>query len=121
MMVKVIKFIYYTFLVSIGMTFFINPGIPGRKYFRKNYKLEEDKLYYFCNKCNLIAPDELNIAHCKLCNICILSHDHHCAWVGKCIGKGNIVFFSCFLISLFLFIFSALFIIFIIFLKINKK
>ena len=61
------------------MTFFINPGIPGRKYFRKNYKLEEDKLYYFCNKCNLIAPDELNIAHCKLCNICILSHDHHCA------------------------------------------
>ena len=119
-MIKMIKYFYYSFLFSIIMTFFINPGIPGRKYFHKNFELEEGKIYYICKECNLVAPDELNIAHCKKCKICILNHDHHCSWVGKCIGKGNIIFFSCFLISLLLFIFSSLFIIFIILVKIYK-
>ena len=44
------------------MTFFINPGIPGRKYFLKSIKLEEGKTYFICKECNLMAPDELNIA-----------------------------------------------------------
>jgi hypothetical protein len=121
MVAKLIKFFYCIFIFSIFMTFFINPGIPGRKYFLKSIKLEEGKTYFICKECNLMAPDELNIAHCKKCSVCILNHDHHCSWVGKCIGKGNIVFFSCFLISLFLFIFTSLFIIFIIFVKIYKN
>lgn len=120
-MVKLIKFFYFCFLFSLLMTYFINPGIPGKKYYRKNCKVEEGKSYTFCPKCNLIVPDELNIAHCDNCNICILNHDHHCDWVGKCIGKGNIIFFVIFLLSLFLFIFTSLFIIFIIFTKLNHN
>ena len=103
------------------MIFFLNPGIPGKKYFRKNYDKEEGKTYFSCKKCNLIAPDKLNIVHCDICNICILRYDHHCNLIGKCIGKGNIIFFISLLISLFMFLFSAFFIIFIIFKKIYYK
>ena len=103
------------------MTFFLNPGIPGRKYYFKNYEVKVDKTYFFCNKCNLMVPEELNTAHCNRCNICVLNFDHHCDWIGKCIGKGNNVFFLSFFISLFLFIFSALFTLFIIFTKISSK
>ena len=120
-MLKLIKFFYYSFLVSIVMTFFLNPGIPGRKYFRKNSKIEEGNTYTFCNKCNLIVPDELNIVHCDHCNICILNYDHHCDWIGKCVGKGNILCFVCFLFSLFLFILSSLFTLFIIFTQIQNN
>ena len=103
------------------MTFLINPGIPGRKYFYKNYEVKENRTYLFCKKCNLIVPEELNTAHCNKCNICILGYDHHCDWIGKCIGKGNKIFFICFFISLFLFLFSCLFTLFIIFTKLSKN
>ena len=117
MILKFIKFSYYNFLFSILIIFLINPGIPSRKFFSKNYKIKENQMYYCCNKCNIVAPVELNTAHCELCNICILNYDHHCIWTGKCIGKGNIIFFVDFLISLLLFIFSAIFIVFIILYK----
>ena len=116
---KLIKFFYYTFLFSLVITFFINPGIPGRQYYYRNYEVKEDKTYFFCRKCNLMVPEELNIAHCNKCNVCVLSFDHHCDWIGKCVGKGNNFFFVCFFISFFLFIFSCLFSLFIIFTKIN--
>ena len=119
-MKKLFKFSYLSLLISIIMIFLINPGIPGRKYFFKNYG-DERKNCDFCNKCNLITPKELNITHCDKCSICILKYDHHCNWIGKCIGKGNIIFFVSLVISLFLFLFSAFFIIFIIFTKIHKK
>ena len=94
MILKFIKFSYYNFLFSILIIFLINPGIPSRKFFSKNYKIKENQMYYCCNKCNIVAPVELNTAHCELCNICILNYDHHCIWTGKCIGKGNIIFFE---------------------------
>ena len=31
--------------------------------------------------------------HCEDCNACIDELDHHCPWMGKCIGKGNIAYF----------------------------
>ena len=120
-MKKLFKFSYLSLLISIIMIFLINPGIPGRKYFCKNSRTDERKNYDFCYKCNLITPKELNITHCDKCDICILKYDHHCNWIGKCIGKGNIIFFISLVISLFLFLFSAFFIIFIIFIKIYKK
>ena len=121
MMTKLIKLLYTGVIFSVVMVFFINPGIPGRKYYQKNYKIKEGITYFLCKKCNLAIPDELNSAHCEKCKICILSHDHHCNWVGKCIGKGNIIFFVGFLISFILFLFTSFFIIFIIFTKINKN
>ena len=31
------------------------------------------------------------VDHCHECKVCVESHDHHCPWCSKCIGKGNIL------------------------------
>ncbi|PKU64503.1 protein S-acyltransferase 10 isoform X1 [Dendrobium catenatum] len=40
-----------------------------------------------CLYCNLIQPPRAK--HCHDCNKCVLQFDHHCVWLGTCIGKGN--------------------------------
>ena len=49
-------------------------------------------------------------------DIFINNYDHHCPWIGKCVGKYNFIIFYLFLILLLLFILNGL-IIFILYLK----
>ena len=96
--------IYYTYIVNILIVFLINPGIPQKKDCINNNLLDKNKKYIKCRKCNIIVPEKLKINHCPYCEVCIIKHDHHCIWTGKCIGKNNIIFFFIFTFSLFLFI-----------------
>ena len=50
----------------------------------------------FCSTCLLFRPP--GISHCKKCNCCVEKFDHHCPWIGNCIGKNNYKFFIIFLI-----------------------
>jgi hypothetical protein len=45
----------------------------------------------YCLKCLKYKPDRCH--HCKFCNMCVLKMDHHCPWVGNCIGYMNYKFF----------------------------
>jgi len=54
--------------------------------------------YSTCNMCNVLRVS--GTSHCYDCNVCIIELDHHCPWTGKCIGRGNILFFNAFLASL---------------------
>jgi hypothetical protein len=105
--------IYYTYIVNILIVFLINPGIPQKKDCINNNLRDKNKKYIKCRKCNIIVPEELKMNHCSYCEVCIIKHDHHCIWTGKCIGKNNIIFFFIFIFSLFLFILISFFNIFV--------
>ncbi|XP_010918216.1 protein S-acyltransferase 10 isoform X3 [Elaeis guineensis] len=40
-----------------------------------------------CTYCNIIQPPRSK--HCHDCDKCVLQFDHHCVWLGTCIGQGN--------------------------------
>ncbi|KAL4577745.1 hypothetical protein LXL04_013858 [Taraxacum kok-saghyz] len=40
-----------------------------------------------CSFCNVVQPPRTK--HCHDCEKCILQFDHHCVWLGTCIGQRN--------------------------------
>ena len=49
----------------------------------------------YCTTCQIVRPPRS--FHCSDCGFCIEVHDHHCPWMGTCIGLRNIKYFVCFL------------------------
>ncbi|KAJ1606511.1 DHHC family palmitoyl transferase [Cryptosporidium canis] len=57
------------------------------------FVFKEGKMYQngvrlrFCDYCRMYQP--LRTKHCTACERCIRTHDHHCPWLGVCIGEYN--------------------------------
>ena len=132
---KLIFLLIYSIYLAIVVFFclicaFTDPGIiPINKLTTKDLEnancTSNERLFYingirhkirFCYTCNIIKPP--GVSHCKTCNVCVERFDHHCPWVGNCIGKNNYKYFFVFLILLnILFIFTLIYSLFFVIFK----
>ena len=84
---------------------------------KANCFLKKKKYYFirgrkfkvkFCSTCHIFRGP--GVSHCKKCDNCVENFDHHCPWLGNCIGKNNYYYFFIFLIFVNVFVISNLFI-----------
>ncbi len=55
----------------------------------------DPRTYGFCKKCRIPRPPRTH--HCHVCKRCVLHMDHHCPWVGQCVGLYNYRYFVLFM------------------------
>ena len=96
--IQIIIYLFLLFLIyyMVNRTALINPGIVLNKKRGKN-----DNGY--CNICKIYFDPYNNVEHCRFCGVCIERMDHHCVWVGKCVGKKNIKSFWLMVLSVAIF------------------
>jgi len=86
----------WTFTIFIYLVMFLsNPGIIPQKSGRELNEDVENKGQYSCLKCMALKVQKAY--HCEDCDVCIDNFDHHCIWVGKCIGGKNLKIFYLFI------------------------
>lgn len=89
-------FTYGISLVQVGSYLLValsNPSIP----LRENNPIKvvtEKNQFRVCQICG--AESKRKTYHCRSCDVCIDGYDHHCPWISKCVGKGNLYFFYLF-------------------------
>jgi hypothetical protein len=90
------------------LTFLVNPGMVKPEPIKKEMlEMINDNVIAYCSICRTIKKQYKNIYHCTYCDVCVEGFDHHCPWIGKCIGKWNKPFFTGFIgMTLILFFYT---------------
>ena len=62
----------------------------------REYNVVYDKFEKRCDICQTVKPPRTH--HCSQCKRCVVRMDHHCVWIGNCVGLHNMKPFLLFLI-----------------------
>jgi palmitoyltransferase len=95
-------FLFLTIMVELCYTLasFTDPRQPEvEKYLTmgtKEITPIEIIRYTNCEICGLKKHERTS--HCRSCDKCVLRRDHHCIWIGNCVGYANNQYFVNFLI-----------------------
>lgn len=78
-----------------------DPGIIPRNTNKEsnaeNPRESEGIALKFCVTCKIYRSSRAK--HCRQCNVCVDSFDHHCPWIGNCVGSRNYRYFLFFVYS----------------------
>ena len=91
----VISCLVFILYISLSCS---NPGRMVNKEYKDILDLVESgqEAEDFCPLC--LVKNKFRSRHCLICEICVDEFDHHCFWVGNCVGKDNYTLFFIFLI-----------------------
>ena len=98
-----------SYMVITGLVFilyitlsFSNPGRIVNYQYKDLLDIVEkgEEIDEFCPYC--LVKKAYRSMHCLVCQKCVYDFDHHCFWVGNCIGKNNYTLFFIFLIYILL-------------------
>ena len=93
------KILKWFFLILIIIFFIISVLIfvkdPGLVQFNHQEPMASQLPKYShefqCLHCRSLKSEKSR--HCRDCNICVRGWDHHCGFLGRCIGKNNLALF----------------------------
>jgi len=88
---RAVKCLFNIFLVMNLTSYFVCAFTPPVQIPKKT---DVSNKQYFCVQCNNWKPDRAH--HCSICKICVAKMDHHCPWLGNCIGTHNLKSFYLF-------------------------
>ena len=91
----VVSILVFVLYISLS---FSNPGRMKNDLYKDLLDIVENvqDISNYCPYC--LVKKNFRSLHCLICQKCIEEFDHHCFWVGNCIGKNNYVLFFIFLI-----------------------
>lgn len=93
--VSTISFLFLTAFSDPGIIF---PSTAEQSNLEEESAFNLDDIPY-CDICSVYQFQHKKIHHCEDCGYCIEGLDHHCPWMGQCIGKKNMKWFILFNLS----------------------